>query len=360
MRCPNCDNEIPEGKQFCGHCGHRLAPAEPAATPEFDEEAPTRIAPAELEEPPPEPEAEAEPPPPPPGPEPEPPVEVEAAPAVEEPSPEKEAWEPQPPAVVDRSWLFAWLSTLGWALGFALLSPIDTRIFEAIYQSGGQLGLFARAAIVRSITVIVSGLLTGIGLRRAVPGVKRWHVFLITLGWAASLVLSSPTSHSNMELSYWALCGSALGLVAGLISWRRGVSPWWKQTLKVLGFVVGTGLAWILAEAILNETFWSPLRVPFLYLAEPVGLIVGGATGGLLTGLVWRLVAPSVHGKQVLIVTVGWAVGLLLGSLVVLVDMLTLTQQFRSGLDYTLIGVIGGAVGSGVMAWQLRRVNTAG
>ncbi len=25
MNCPNCNQEIPEGKKFCGHCGHRLA-----------------------------------------------------------------------------------------------------------------------------------------------------------------------------------------------------------------------------------------------------------------------------------------------------------------------------------------------
>ena len=29
MQCPNCGSEIPEGKAFCGNCGHRLAPPGP-------------------------------------------------------------------------------------------------------------------------------------------------------------------------------------------------------------------------------------------------------------------------------------------------------------------------------------------
>lgn len=27
MRCPNCSSDIPEGRKFCGHCGHRLTTA---------------------------------------------------------------------------------------------------------------------------------------------------------------------------------------------------------------------------------------------------------------------------------------------------------------------------------------------
>jgi hypothetical protein len=60
MRCPNCGQEIPEGKKFCGFCGTRLAPpepetppSEPGAPPEdapaFDEEAPTSLAPEQIE-----------------------------------------------------------------------------------------------------------------------------------------------------------------------------------------------------------------------------------------------------------------------------------------------------------------------
>ncbi|MBC8509463.1 MAG: zinc ribbon domain-containing protein [Chloroflexi bacterium] len=47
MRCPNCNEEIPEDKKFCGHCGHRLIPQEPAISPpepeDFDEQAPTIV-----------------------------------------------------------------------------------------------------------------------------------------------------------------------------------------------------------------------------------------------------------------------------------------------------------------------------
>jgi len=79
MRCPNCNNDIPEGKKFCGFCGTRLVPPEPQTqpteagtsppeeqsrfdeerptsslpqevTPDFDEDAPTSLAPEQIEE----------------------------------------------------------------------------------------------------------------------------------------------------------------------------------------------------------------------------------------------------------------------------------------------------------------------
>jgi uncharacterized membrane protein YvbJ len=44
MLCPNCSGEIPEGKKFCGHCGHRLLTGDPvpsSSAPEnFDAVAP--------------------------------------------------------------------------------------------------------------------------------------------------------------------------------------------------------------------------------------------------------------------------------------------------------------------------------
>jgi hypothetical protein len=104
----------------------------------------------------------------------------------------------------------------------------------------------------------------------------------------------------------------------------------------------------------------APYQVPLFFIVEPVSLIIGGGTGGLLTGLIWQRAEPSVRGRQVLIVTVGWTIGLLLGALIPLVNVLTIIPQFRSGIDYTLIGIIGSAIGSGVMAWQLRRARRAG
>ncbi len=53
MRCPNCGNEIPEGFQFCGHCGHQISPEDvpqesipPTRSDqqgEFDEDAETTL-----------------------------------------------------------------------------------------------------------------------------------------------------------------------------------------------------------------------------------------------------------------------------------------------------------------------------
>jgi WD40 repeat protein len=47
MRCSNCNNEVPEGKKFCGHCGHKLTLPD---AEKFDEEAPTKLVPTEAED----------------------------------------------------------------------------------------------------------------------------------------------------------------------------------------------------------------------------------------------------------------------------------------------------------------------
>jgi len=46
MRCPNCNDEVPENKNFCGNCGHRLIPPAPG---KFEENSPTTLVPIEAE-----------------------------------------------------------------------------------------------------------------------------------------------------------------------------------------------------------------------------------------------------------------------------------------------------------------------
>jgi hypothetical protein len=132
----------------------------------------------------------------------------------------------------------------------------------------------------------------------------------------------------------------------------------------VLGFVAGGGLAWLLAEYIFHEVYRIDLArsLPMLqfYIGVAVRLTLVGVTSGLTIGLIWHRAEPIVRWKQVLIATGGWAVGMLLGTLVAALNSITSPEMARLGTDYTLIGAIAGAVGSGVMAWQLRRVHRGG
>jgi hypothetical protein len=51
MNCPNCNNFVREGRNFCGHCGYELKPeareSAPPVPDQFDEDAPTTLAPME-------------------------------------------------------------------------------------------------------------------------------------------------------------------------------------------------------------------------------------------------------------------------------------------------------------------------
>ena len=101
MRCPACNQEIPDTAKFCGYCGHRLPEVvsppptpEPAPEPVVTPPPPAPEPEPVVTPPPPEPEPEPLVTPPPPEPEPEP----EPAPVVTPPPPEPEPTVTPPPA----------------------------------------------------------------------------------------------------------------------------------------------------------------------------------------------------------------------------------------------------------------------
>jgi len=95
-------------------------------------------------------------------------------------------------------------------------------------------------------------------------------------------------------------------------------------------------------------------------ISVAIGGIIGGAIGGFITGQAIRMVEPSFQWKQIVMTSVGWAIGVFIAGIMYspLVhlwsnnDYLYLMQP----IDYALVGVIGG----GIMFWQLIRVRSKG
>ena len=138
----------------------------------------------------------------------------------------------------------------------------------------------------------------------AAPLELNWSpVLLTTLGWALvwgfGWVLSEAFGWSGTAYGLlWLVLDVVGGLIVGLVLQRVEPAITWKQVLLItLGWILATGLAGLISTS--------------LYGSANTALngILKGAIGGLTTMLVLRLVNPSIHWRQILIVTLGWTIG---------------------------------------------------
>ena len=180
-------------------------------------------------------------------------------------------------------------------------------------------------------------------------------VLLTTLGWALiwgfGWVLSEAFGWSGTAYGLlWLVLDVVGGLIVGLVLQRVEPAITWKQVLLItLGWILATGLAGLISTS--------------LYGSANTALngILKGAIGGLTTMLVLRLVNPSIHWRQILIVTLGWTIGWTIahyygpkfydafygfaGSSIVL-----------WAIPGAVLAGIAAAIGSIVMYWQLGRL----
>jgi len=377
MRCPNCGSEVPKGKNFCGHCGRRLAQVDAGAPAGFDDSAPTAFAgPSPSQGAPQTPEG----------------FDDEAATQFlssgaagtgtgtwprEEHVPRSQPLWPEDERVGEpgaqplagknvrdvavgttaRAWHFAWLATLGWCAVFGVQGAVKVGFFDAVRQQDVSLEAFAVYGIGWALLGLVGGTLTGVGLRGALAGAKDWHAVAVALGWAASMGLSSPMGrYAEPAGWFFAVFGAVLGLAAALVSsWGRA-APWWRHALRVVGFGLGTAAVWHLANLTVTGSLFYISRSSRVYqyfrALDPGILGVGWGTGALLTVLVWQRAEPSMGGQQAFISVLGWIGGLVLGVVLVLGSAVSVFPAARYGLMGGLLPPLAAGVGSGVLVWQ--------
>jgi len=183
---------------------------------------------------------------------------------------------------------------------------------------------------------MVAGFVTAMILRRQIPSMRLKHVSSVTLGWVISEVIFLalfPRSYLN------ALTAGSHATVTMEFYFREPLTLHLNPTFDPLAFVAVGGTAGGIA----------------------------GLIGGLITGLVLRRVHPSISQKQVVQVSLGWAVGLAIGlvfggaigfalsrAIGVLIGELA-GLAIGGPLGLAISGSIAGAVGGGWMFRQLRQ-----
>jgi hypothetical protein len=174
-----------------------------------------------------------------------------------------------------------------------------------------------------------------------------------------------------------AIGGAALALlmaleVSMLVRWIRHTGLQWARIsampeLKIakllLPAIVLTIIFWVTLLITLMFAFGLPFAVLGLSAADIHGpvrrmlvVLSGAAIGGLMVGLVWRLIERCVQWRQVIIVAAGWVVGTFIA--VFTSDWFGLPEgEIRSVVNGMSVLLVPCAIGTALMFWQSRRVH---
>ena len=124
------------------------------------------------------------------------------------------------------------------------------------------------------------------------------------------------------------------------------VLRWAEPAIKWRQIAV-MALGWIIGWV----SAWVICEAIYELFAWPIGWGIGGAMGGAVTGLILKRAAPAIRRKQVIAVAFGWALGEAIGGTLDVV----IGGPFYGPLGLTL----GGFIGSSIMYWQLERARRA-
>jgi hypothetical protein len=121
------------------------------------------------------------------------------------------------------------------------------------------------------------------------------------------------------------IAGGIGGLITGLALRGTQASLPWKQVPVI---AIGWSLAWA-------------IYLPLVGVA--VNFLIGGAIGGLITGLALSPTQPSIPWKQILVVAFGWAT---------MIGVVNWAMYFVGSI---VAGMIAGSMGGLITALALRR-----
>ena len=183
-------------------------------------------------------------------------------------------------------------------------------------------------------------------------------VLLLIIGWAIPWGVAWAISEANgwygtvFEIS-WLLVSPVGGLITGLVLRQTERAIGWKQILIItVGWVVGHVVGDALSTAIFGSTDTF------------IDLALFGAIGGLVTGIVWYWRDATLHWKQIMIITLGWAIGWGILHYIghYLYDNFPVSILGGSSNAYFVPGAISAvipvAIGSLVMFWQFGKLRT--
>lgn len=167
---------------------------------------------------------------------------------------------------------------------------------------------------------------------------------------ATEAVRAAPVAkHRRSTITLTALGWAFAWLVAGIIVQSGSGAP-----ARCIGLGIGGAMGGFVTGLLLRRERpalgWGHvllMAVGWLFGGGFTWLIVGGAIGGFATGLILRRKVPTIAWKRVFLIALGWAISSIGGLLLAL-----LVYRF---VGILLGGPIGGAVNGAVGAWWMYR-----
>jgi hypothetical protein len=199
-------------------------------------------------------------------------------------------------------------------------------------------------------------------LQLAAGGLMNWYAAgLVTIGWGITwgITLSLPWLFNLIYLIDEGglgilafLCGTLSGLVCGLaLRWTSPAIRWLHILLIAAGWAIGLS---VFLNFIWEVVVWERS----IEINEIIVLIITGLIGGSATGLALKWAKPLTDWRYVFIIAGGWALAITIGF--ILSPKYFLSSELSSIFArFTVTGLMIGAIGSGIMFWQLGQLKKA-
>lgn len=192
------------------------------------------------------------------------------------------------------------------------------------------------------------------------PGYMSWNpVVLVSIGWVIiwGIIWSIPwlfelvdSIDEGVGLIVATLCAVLSGLVCGLVLQWNSLSIRWLHTIII---AAGWAIGWAIVLIDDNYFYWR-----LVVWDEPIGinelanLIIIGVISGSVIGLILKWADPPTKWKKVVIIAGGWVLAFCLGF--IFSPRIYLPGEISSiFVRFAVTGLVIGAIGSGIMFWQL-------
>jgi hypothetical protein len=202
---------------------------------------------------------------------------------------------------------------------------------------------------------------------------------LTTLGWAASFALtwlilagvSSPNSSTDILMSTiaWGIAGALGGTATALVIRRMNPAIGRNKVLAcAAGWSLGLALVWLAGTSFMIGLS-SAVGLPTAFLIYSALMALGG---GIVTSRIVARAYPAIRLFPALLTVLGWSIGASIAGMISISNIIS--TRFYTSTRYTsamagyllygtgwqpwaLFGAIFGAIGGGVMFWQLYRAS---
>jgi hypothetical protein len=194
-----------------------------------------------------------------------------------------------------------------------------------------------------------------------------WAIGGVIITIAFAIIMSNKSAiYENFYLPS-VMIGAVGGLFTGLALSRIQASIRRKQIIMI---TAGWAIALLIGFAVANVVRYSMRGYGDFFV---LNYVIGGISGGILTGLILKMNKLLVQWKQVIIIALGWGIGLAISAIITYHSSLAVLSFFYSfeyapGGDYGYSSVLfafialvmgqalGGAIGGGFMFWRLDKI----